>query len=65
MNAPAEVERARLVRKWLLLKDRWEERRLNRGKPVRAPWGYLNGIGTAIDVVRARIDMIDKQRLAA
>jgi hypothetical protein len=59
------TDRQRLVRKWLLLSDRWEERRQHRGKPVRAPWGYLNGIGKAMDVVRARIDQLDRQRLAA
>lgn len=61
MNA----ERARLVRKWLLLWDRWEDRRLMRGKGVRAPWAYLNGLGKALDHVRARIDAIDCERLAA
>lgn len=58
-------ERTRLVRKWLLLWERWEERRQHRGSPVRAPWSYLNGIGKAMDHVRARIDAIDCQRLAA
>lgn len=58
-------ERQRLVRKWLLLWDRWEGRRQHKGKPVRAPWGYFNGIGTAMDIVRARIDQLDCERLAA
>lgn len=59
------TERARLVRKYLALWERWDERRQHRGKPVRAPWGYLNGLGVALETVRSRIDMIDKQRLAA
>lgn len=58
-------ERNRLIRKWLALYDRREERRLHRGKPVRTPWAYFNGLGKALDIVRARIDEIDRERLAA
>lgn len=59
------TERERLTRKYLLLMDRWDERRQMRGEPVRAPWGYLAGIGKAISIVRARIDMTDRERIAA
>lgn len=59
------TERTRLVRKYLILWDRWNDRRMGKGEPVRYPWAYRAGLSRSLDVVRARIDMIDKQRLAA
>lgn len=60
------TERERLVGKYLALWERWNEDRLGRrAKPLQWPWIYRAGLNKALGVVRARIDMLDQQRLAA